>query len=212
MCYQFNPPKGLNLVQWLWSFGSCLLVNLPFHDRKGPGSVQGVAGLGHSPISLSSQLASHFGFVGFAPTFALFLAPKGVMFFVDNPYYMLSNVEITRPLSCTPLIISPQGEYYMEVRSIKIKQQNILINMMMFSLDKRGVGGTKLSTINPYMVLHHSGPVSTRKASKAPRLEQGFLASIWCCMTTMLCGGFSGRTPWWKLHQGFLACHWLMEE
>ncbi|KAE8711518.1 Chloroplast-targeted copper chaperone-like protein [Hibiscus syriacus] len=76
--------------------------------------------------------------------------PNGVMFFGDSPYYMLPDVEITRPLSYTPLIISPQGEYYMEVRSIKINNKNVPINMTLLSVDKRGAGGTKLSTINPY--------------------------------------------------------------
>ncbi|KAE8732782.1 hypothetical protein F3Y22_tig00001731pilonHSYRG00008 [Hibiscus syriacus] len=117
---------------------------------------QGGRWIGAFPYSLPSQLASHFGSAGFAPTFALCLAPNGVMFFGDSPYYMLPDVEILRPLSYTPLIINPQGEYYMEIRSIKINNKNVLINMTLLSVDKRGVGGTKLSTINPYTVLHHT--------------------------------------------------------
>ncbi|KAK8564869.1 hypothetical protein V6N13_020006 [Hibiscus sabdariffa] len=146
-----NPGPMVRVPRFLFTCAPSLL------RQKGlPGNVQGVAGLGHSPISLPSQLASHFGSAGFAPTFALCLAPKGVMFFGDSPYYMLPNVEITQPLSYTPLIISPQGEYYMEVRSIKINNKNVPINTTLLSLEKRGVGGTKLSTINPYTVLHHT--------------------------------------------------------
>ncbi|GMI65332.1 secreted aspartic protease 2 [Hibiscus trionum] len=121
-----------------------------------PGNVQGVVGLGHSPISLSSQLASYFGFVSFAPTFALCLATNGVIFFGGSPYYMHPGIDISRPLSYTPLIISPQGEYYIQVKSIKINNDDVPLNATLLSVDGRGVGGTKLSTINPYTILQHS--------------------------------------------------------
>ncbi|KAK8285841.1 hypothetical protein E1A91_D08G253100v1 [Gossypium mustelinum] len=146
-----NPGPMVRVPQFLFTCAPSLLL-----QRGLPSTVQGVAGLGHSPISLPTQLASHFGSAGFAPTFALCLAPKGVMFFGDSPYYMLPNVDITRPLSYTPLIISPQGEYYMEVKSIKINDKDVPIDTALLSINKQGVGGTKLSTINPYTILHHS--------------------------------------------------------
>ncbi|KAE8691279.1 hypothetical protein F3Y22_tig00110890pilonHSYRG00467 [Hibiscus syriacus] len=146
-----NPGPMVRVPQFLFTCAPSLLL-----QNGLPGNVQGVAGLGHSPISLPSQLVSHFGFAGFAPTFVLCLAPNGVMVFGDSRYYMLPDVEITRPLSYTPLIISPQGEYYIEVKSIKINNKNVLINTTLLSVDKRGVRGTKLSTINPYTVLHHT--------------------------------------------------------
>ncbi|XVF31303.1 hypothetical protein REPUB_Repub16aG0134300 [Reevesia pubescens] len=141
----------VRVPQFLFTCAPSLLL-----QRGLPGNVQGVVGLGHYPISLPTQLASHFGFAGFAPTFALCLAPNGVIFFGDSPYYMLPDVDISRPLSYTPLIISPQGEYYIEVRSIKINNKDVPINKTLLSIDRRGVGGTKLSTINPYTVLEHS--------------------------------------------------------
>nr|KJB26455.1 hypothetical protein B456_004G242500 [Gossypium raimondii] len=104
-----NPGPMVRVPQFLFTCAPSLLL-----QRGLPSTVQGVAGLGHSPISLPTQLASHFGSAGFAPTFALCLAPKGVMFFGDSPYYMLPNI------------------------------------------NKQGVGGTKLSAINPYTILHHS--------------------------------------------------------
>ncbi|PPD89171.1 hypothetical protein GOBAR_DD13893 [Gossypium barbadense] len=146
-----NPGPMVRVPQFLFTCAPSLLL-----QRGLPSTVQGVAGLGHSPISLPTQLASHFGSAGFAPTFALCLAPKGVMFFGDSPYYMLPNVDITRPLSYTPLIISPLGEYYMEVKSIKINDKDVPIDTALLSINKQGVGGTKLSTINPYTILHHS--------------------------------------------------------
>ncbi|KAE8678159.1 hypothetical protein F3Y22_tig00111440pilonHSYRG00092 [Hibiscus syriacus] len=121
-----------------------------------PGNVQGVVGLGHSPISLSTQLASYFGFAGFAPTFTLCLSTNGVIFFGGGPYYMHPGIDISRPLSYTPLIISPQGEYYIEVKSIKINNNDIPINATLLLVDRQGLGGTKLSTVNPYTILQHS--------------------------------------------------------
>ncbi|XWS58225.1 hypothetical protein CRYUN_Cryun08bG0016400 [Craigia yunnanensis] len=146
-----NPGPLVRIPQVLFTCAPSLLL-----QRGLPGNVQGVAGLGHSSISLPTQLASHFGFAGFAPTFALCLAPNGVIFFGDSPYYMLPDVDISRPLSYTPLIISPQGEYYIEVRSIKINNKDVPVNKTLLSINRRGVGGTKLSTINPYTVLEHS--------------------------------------------------------
>ncbi|OMO62463.1 Peptidase A1 [Corchorus capsularis] len=146
-----NPGPLVRIPQFLFACSPSLLL------QKGlPGNVQGVAGLGHSPISLSTQLGSHFGFAGFAPTFALCLAQNGVVFFGDSPYYMLPGVDISRPLSYTPLIISPQGEYYIEVKSIKINNKEVPLNKSLLSINKHGVGGTKLSTTNPYTVLEHS--------------------------------------------------------
>ncbi|TYG58943.1 hypothetical protein ES288_D08G262200v1 [Gossypium darwinii] len=126
-----NPGPMVRVPQFLFTCAPSLLL-----QRGLPSTVQGVAGLGHSPISLPTQLASHFGSAGFAPTFALCLAPKGVMFFGDSPYYMLPN-------------------YYMEVISIKINDKDVLIDTALLSINKQGVGGTKLSTINPYTILHH---------------------------------------------------------
>ncbi|EOY11402.1 PREDICTED: basic 7S globulin [Theobroma cacao] len=146
-----NTGPLIRIPQFLFACESSSLL-----QRGLPGNVQGVAGLGNSPISLPIQLASHFGFAGFAPTFALCLAPKGVVFFGDSPYHMLPDVDISRPLRYTPLIISPQGEYYIEVRSIKINNKDVPINKTVLSINKRGFGGTKLSTINPYTVLEHS--------------------------------------------------------
>ncbi|XVF57408.1 hypothetical protein PTKIN_Ptkin06aG0203000 [Pterospermum kingtungense] len=146
-----NPGPLVRIPQFLFTCAPPLLL------QKGSlGIVQGVAGLGHFPISLPTQLASHFGFAGFAPTFALCLAPKGVIFFGDGPYYMLPDVEISRPLSYTPLIIGPQGEYYIEVRSIRINNKDVPVNKTLLSIDRRGIGGTKLSTTHPYTVLEHS--------------------------------------------------------
>lgn len=101
-----NPGPLVKIPRFLFTCAPSLLLQPVL-----PGNVQGVAGLGHSPISLSTQLASYFGYAGFAPTFALCLAPNGAFFFGDSPYYMLPGLDILLPLGYTPLIISPLGEY-----------------------------------------------------------------------------------------------------
>lgn len=110
--------------------------------QKGlPKNVQGLIGLGHAPISVPTQLASHFGF---QPKFAFCLTSSsrnnGVIFFGDGPY--------AHNLSFTPLSISPQGEYFIQVRSIKIN------NKLVVSLDTSLL--SMVSTTAPYTVLEHS--------------------------------------------------------
>ncbi|XVF06140.1 hypothetical protein REPUB_Repub06bG0021800 [Reevesia pubescens] len=56
-----NPGPLVRIPQFLFTCAPSLLL-----QRGLPGNVQGVAGLGNSPISLPSQLASHFGLAGFA--------------------------------------------------------------------------------------------------------------------------------------------------
>ncbi|KAG4122554.1 hypothetical protein ERO13_D11G273850v2 [Gossypium hirsutum] len=146
-----NPGPLVKIPRFLFTCAPSLLLQPVL-----PGNVQGVAGLGYSPISLPTQLASHFGYAGFAPTFALCLAPNGAIFFGDSPYYMLPGLDISLPVGYTPLIISPLGEYYIEVKSIKINNKDVPLNTTLLSIDRRGIGGTKLSTINPYTILEHS--------------------------------------------------------
>ncbi|KAL4351901.1 hypothetical protein GQ457_06G020600 [Hibiscus cannabinus] len=141
----------VKIPQFLFTCAPSLLLQTVL-----PGNVQGVIGLGHSPISLSTQLVSYFGLSSFTSTFALCLSTNGVIFFGGSPYYMHPGIDISRPLSYTPLIISPQGEYYIQVKSIKINNKDVLLNTTLLSVNGRGVGGTKLSTINPYTILQHS--------------------------------------------------------
>ncbi|KAG6646553.1 hypothetical protein CIPAW_07G015500 [Carya illinoinensis] len=118
------------MARVLWFLFACL-----------PKNVQGVIGLGHAPIAVPIQLASHFGF---QPKFALFI------FFGDGPYHMLTGIDVSHPLSFTPLTISREGEYYIEVSSIKINNKLVPLRKSLFSINKRGLGGTMISTPTPY--------------------------------------------------------------
>ncbi|GAY49158.1 hypothetical protein CUMW_117130 [Citrus unshiu] len=116
-----------------------------------------IAGLGHAPLSLPNQLASHFGF---PPKFALCLHssasnfPNGAIFFGNGPYLMLPGIDISSQL---PLTISPEGQYYITLTSIRINNKQVLINASLLKFNvNAGTGGTKISTIKPYAVLEHS--------------------------------------------------------
>lgn len=89
-----NPGPMARVPQFLFTCAPSFLL------QKGlPKNVRGVIGLGHAPISVPTQLASHFGF---QPKFALCLTSStrsnGVIFFGDGPYYMHPGIDISRPL------------------------------------------------------------------------------------------------------------------
>ncbi|KAK6139374.1 hypothetical protein DH2020_026882 [Rehmannia glutinosa] len=114
-----------------------------------PKGVVGVAGLGHTPVALPMQLASHFGF-----RFALCLSSSptknGGIFFGNIPSKIPPRV-----MAYTPLTIGPQGEYFILVKSIKINNQTVPFNTSLLS-KTRGFGGTMISTTTPYTVLERS--------------------------------------------------------
>ncbi|MBA0716411.1 hypothetical protein Golax_015243 [Gossypium laxum] len=160
-----NPGPLVKIPRFLFTCAPSLLLQPVL-----PGNVQGVAGLGHSPISLPTQLASHFGYAGFAPTFALCLAPNGVIFFGDSPYYMFPGLDISLPLGYTPLIISPLGEYYIEVKSIKINNKDVPLNTTLLSIDRRGIG---VKPVEPFEVCFNSKSIDkrTRVGPKVPNID-----------------------------------------
>ncbi|MBA0877794.1 hypothetical protein Goshw_010841 [Gossypium schwendimanii] len=160
-----NPGPLVKIPRFLFTCAPSLLLQPVL-----PGNVQGVAGLGHSPISLPTQLASHFGYAGFAPTFALCLAPNGVIFFGDSPYYMFPGFDISLPLGYTPLIISPLGEYYIEVKSIKINNKDVPLNTTLLSIGRRGIG---VKPVEPFEVCFNSKSIDkrTRVGPKVPNID-----------------------------------------
>ncbi|XP_059644798.1 gamma conglutin 1-like [Cornus florida] len=147
-----NPGPMVTVPEFLFACAPSFLFQGPL-----PKNVQGVAGLGHTPIALPTQLASHFGF---RPQFALCLSSttntNGVIFFGNGPYYTRPGLDISRQLGFTPLTISPLGEYYIQVSSIRINQKPVPINTSVLSKNKQGFGGTMITTTSPYTILEHS--------------------------------------------------------
>ncbi|GAV60915.1 hypothetical protein CFOL_v3_04443 [Cephalotus follicularis] len=90
------------------------------------------------------------------------------MFIGGGPYYLAPYGDISTLLVETPLIKNPVStapvymegepshEYFIGVRSIKVDGTVVHFNTSLLSINKGGVGGTKISTITPYTVMHTS--------------------------------------------------------
>ncbi|XP_027351061.1 basic 7S globulin-like [Abrus precatorius] len=150
----FNPTQNVTVSGFLFSCAPSFLL-------KGlAAGVSGMAGLGRTKIAFPSQLASAFSF---HKIFAVCLASNGsngVVFFGDGPYVFLPNVDASKSLTFTPLftnrVSTASAEYFIGVKSIKIDNKTVPLNASLLSIDKNGVGGTKISTVNPYSVLEES--------------------------------------------------------
>ncbi|EEF45334.1 probable aspartic proteinase GIP2 [Ricinus communis] len=126
--------------------------------------VTGMAGLGRSNISLPAYFSSA---IGFSKTFSICLSSStksnGVIVFGDGPSSIVSN-----DLIYIRLILNPVGtpgysslgessaDYYIGVKSIRVDGKEVKFDKTLLSIDKDGNGGTMLSTVNPYTVLHTS--------------------------------------------------------
>ncbi|KAF9619896.1 hypothetical protein IFM89_009678 [Coptis chinensis] len=158
-----NPGPVVSLPCFLFTCGSTFLL-------EGLASgVQGMAGLGRGRIGLPSQFVAAFSFNRkFAVCLTSSTSANGVIFFGNGPYVMLPNIDISTSLIYTPLLINPvstagvfsQGEksveYFIGVKSIKVNEKSISLNTSLLSISSDGIGGTKISTINPYTVLETS--------------------------------------------------------
>ncbi|XP_050224666.1 gamma conglutin 1-like [Mercurialis annua] len=164
-----NPGPMVVMNQFLFVCAPARLL-----QRGIPNYVQGMAGLGHGPISLPNQFASHFGF---KPSFALCLgSSSGFVFFGSGPFYMRPGIDISSRVGYTPLIISPWGEYYIKVTSIRINQKNVPLNTSLLNINEKWTGGTIISTTRPYTVLEHSIYKSftnffTKQLSPMPQIQ-----------------------------------------
>ncbi|GLT81460.1 hypothetical protein SLA2020_528450 [Shorea laevis] len=133
-------------------------------------SAQGMIGLGKTPVSLPTQIFSAFNL---PRKFAICVPSSGRherfggIVFGGGPYYMIPYPkDVSKLLVSTPLIVNPVStapvrnegdashEYFIGVKSIKIDGKSVPFNSSLLSIDKKGVGGAKISTVTPYTVLH----------------------------------------------------------
>uniref|UniRef100_A0A0D9WGB7 Peptidase A1 domain-containing protein n=1 Tax=Leersia perrieri TaxID=77586 RepID=A0A0D9WGB7_9ORYZ len=128
----------------------------------------GMVSLSRARFALPTQLAATFRF---SRKFALCLPPAsaaGVVVFGDAPYTFQPGVDLSKSLIYTPLLVNPvstagastngdkSNEYFIGVTGIKVNGRAVRLNTTLLSIDKKGVGGTKLSTVAPYTVLETS--------------------------------------------------------
>ncbi|GAV60914.1 hypothetical protein CFOL_v3_04442 [Cephalotus follicularis] len=161
-----NPGKVVSVSKFLFTCSSGTTTSL----LKGLASgVKGMAGLGRTNISLPSQFSSAFSFHRkFAICLSSSTRSNGVVFFGDGPYVLLPNFDASTYLIYTPLILNhvstassyflgdPSTDYFIGVKSLKINGNNVPLNASLLSINKQGIGGTKISTVNPYSVMETS--------------------------------------------------------
>ncbi|XP_073127466.1 probable aspartic proteinase GIP2 [Henckelia pumila] len=182
-----NPGRIIRVPNFLFSCGSLFL------GEKLAEGAQGMVGLGRTNTSLPSLLSNA---LGISKKFAICLSSsKGVAFLGNGPYSLLPppGMVISERLSYTPLVVNPVStvypvldnfpdkswpsmEYFIGVEHVKINNQIVELSQKLLSFDAKGNGGTKISSVVPYTVLHTSIYNSITKAfvksiSKVPRVK-----------------------------------------
>lgn len=180
-----NPGPVVRARNFLFSCGSLFLGE---HLAKG---VKGVAGFGRTHTSLPSLLSKS---LNIRNKFAICLSSsKGVAFVGDGPYTFLPGETVSARLAYTPLLINPVStvapiidnfpdkswpsmEYFIGVESIKINGKAVAVSPKLLKVNRKGNGGTKISTVAPYTVLHTSVYNAVTKAfvkaiAKVPRVS-----------------------------------------
>ncbi|KAI3469520.1 hypothetical protein Pfo_026183 [Paulownia fortunei] len=124
----------------------------------------GMLGLARTEISLHKQVARK---LNLPDKFSLCLPSSGIgkLSVGASPY---TKSDISKSLKTTPLIINPvstypifttgepSDEYFIDVKSIRVDGAPLSVKNSYFSIDKDGVGGTKISTLQNYTALHNS--------------------------------------------------------
>ncbi|EEE63670.1 hypothetical protein OsJ_18488 [Oryza sativa Japonica Group] len=143
------------------------------HLPPGPGAAfaagaTGMVSLSRARFAFPTQLAATFRF---SRKFALCLPPAaaaGVVIFGDAPYVFQPGVDLSKSLIYTPLLVNPVStggvstkgdkstEYFVGLTRIKVNGRAVPLNTTLLAINKKGVGGTKLSTVTPYTVLETS--------------------------------------------------------
>ncbi|WRX22076.1 Xylanase inhibitor [Theobroma cacao] len=159
-----NPRKVVSVSKFLFTCGSTFLL------EGLAGGVKGMAGLGRTKISMSSQFAAAFSFHRkFAVCLSSSSSSNGVVFFGGGPYAFLpNNIDISKSLIDTPLILNPvstapayfevdpSSDYFIGVKGITINGKAVQLNEPLLAINKEGHGGTKISTVTPYTVMETS--------------------------------------------------------
>ncbi|KAI9193849.1 hypothetical protein LWI28_000651 [Acer negundo] len=65
----------------------------------------------------------------------------------DGPYVIRPDIDVSKSLTYTPLFINP---------SVNVNRKAIPLNKTLLSIDSNRIGGTKISTVDPYTVLETS--------------------------------------------------------
>ncbi|XP_074293803.1 putative aspartic proteinase GIP2 [Silene latifolia] len=152
------------------------LSNFPFacgyiSELKGLSQfTKGVLSLARKNTALPSLVAKTFNV---PRKFALCLPStsstgvNGAIYFGGGPYSLPPNKnDLSKSFVTTPLVVNSidvgvtfyreksSVDYFINVKSILVDGPPIKIDSSLLTIDKNGTGGTKLSTINGYTILH----------------------------------------------------------
>ncbi|MED6143860.1 hypothetical protein PIB30_009936 [Stylosanthes scabra] len=133
-----------------------------------PSSAKGIIGLARTQLALPAQISSLFKL---SRKFSLCLTSSnkyglGNLYIGAAPSTTAKKLDVSKILQSTSLIINPVStapissegeasyEYFIDVKSIKIGGKALNLKTSLLSIDKKGNGGTKLSTMDPFTVLH----------------------------------------------------------
>ncbi|KAL3849848.1 hypothetical protein ACJIZ3_011730 [Penstemon smallii] len=131
----------------------------------------GLAGFGRSGLSLPAQVSNvSSNDLIFALCLSGSPSAPGVAFFgTSGPYYFFPEIDLSKHLIYTPLLFNqvgigsttisyanPSNEYFIGLTTIKVNGKVIDFDRTLLDIGKNGFGGTKLSTITPYTMLHTS--------------------------------------------------------
>ncbi|KAK4405681.1 putative aspartic proteinase GIP2 [Sesamum angolense] len=125
----------------------------------------GLVGLARTEISLHKQVANKFNL---PDRFSVCLPSSGLgKLSIGGPSSSTLST-ISKSLKATPLIVNPvstapsyavgdpSDEYFIDVKSIRVGGETLSVKNSYFSIDKDGVGGTKISTIQNFTAVHNS--------------------------------------------------------
>ncbi|XP_019430389.1 PREDICTED: basic 7S globulin-like [Lupinus angustifolius] len=75
-----------------------------------------------------------------------------------QPTILVTTTLIVNPFSTAPIFSEgdPSYEYFIDVKSINIEGNDLNFKSSLLSIDSKGNGGTKISTMNPFTILHSS--------------------------------------------------------
>ena len=135
-----------------------------------PRASKGVLGLARTQLALPTQFSSAFKL---PKKFSLCLPSSnkkglGNLFIGGAPHSSITHLNVSKFILTTPLIVNPvstapistQGEpsyeYFIGVKSIRVGGKVLNFKSSLLSIDRKGNGGTKISTMDSFTVLHSS--------------------------------------------------------
>ncbi|RDX57641.1 Basic 7S globulin, partial [Mucuna pruriens] len=145
-------------------FSSSIIDDSPLNGL--PKNTKGIIGLSRSQLVLPIQLASANNL---PPKFSLCLPSSNKQGFTnllvgvgEHPRGMSKFLQTT-PLLVNPIATGaisvkgvPSDEYFIDVKSVKIDGNVVNIKPSLLSIDNKGNGGTKISTMSPFTELQTS--------------------------------------------------------